>query len=140
MIWKEKYKIGITVIDEQHEELFRRVSEFVQAIRTEGLWADKEEKVKVTMAFLQQYVITHFNYEEAYQKKLGYPDRMEHHKIHEEFKAEVAQYAKQFSEEGYCEPAVQKLAGKLLAWLINHVVATDQRMANYVIEQGLEHR
>lgn len=137
MIWKEKYKIGITAIDQQHEELFRRVADFVQAIRQEGRWEEKIDKVKDTMAFLQEYVVTHFNYEEKYQQKLGYPDWEEHRRIHEAFKADVQNMAQEFAATGYHEDAVQKLAGKLLAWLINHVVAADQKMAQYVTEQGL---
>jgi len=35
MMWKDKYKIGVEAIDQQHEELFRRVSNFNQTIRNE---------------------------------------------------------------------------------------------------------
>ena len=138
MLWKEKYKIGIPTIDQQHEELFSRVADFVQAIRQDGRWEEKIEKVKETMVFLQEYVVTHFNYEEKYQQTLGYPDCEEHHTIHEAFKADIQSMAQEFADAGYHEEAVQKLAGRLLAWLINHVVAADQKMAQYVTEQGLE--
>lgn len=138
MMWKEKYKIGIPAIDKQHEELFRRVADFVYAIRQEGRWEEKTEKVRDTMVFLQEYVVTHFNYEEKYQQTLGYPDREEHHRIHEIFKADIQSVAAEFADAGYHEEAVQKLAGRLLAWLINHVVATDLKMAQYVTEQGLK--
>lgn len=138
MMWKEKYKIGIPVIDEQHQELFSRVADFVQAIRQEGRWEEKTDKVKETMAFLQDYVVTHFNYEEGYQQQLNYPEREQHHQIHEDFKADIRRAAAEFTDGGYHEEAVQKLAGRLLAWLINHVVATDLKMAQYVTEQGLE--
>lgn len=138
MIWKEKYKIGISTIDKQHEELFSRVADFLQAIRQEGCWEEKVEKVKDTMVFLQEYVVIHFNYEEEYQQTLGYPDCEEHHNIHEVFKADIQSMAQEFADAGYREEAVQKLAGRLLAWLINHVVAADQKMAQYVTEQGLE--
>lgn len=131
MMWKEKYKIGIQTIDEQHEELFRRVSEFVQSLRQEGRWEEKLSKVKETMDFMQSYVVTHFDYEEAYQRKINYPDCDSHRKIHEAFKAEVHQYAQQFERDGYQEELVQKLGGKLMAWLINHVAATDLKMAQY---------
>lgn len=137
MIWKEKYKIGISTIDEQHEELFNRVADFLQAIRQDGRWEEKVDKVKDTMVFLQEYVVTHFDYEEKYQQTLGYPDCDEHHNIHEAFKADIQSMAQEFADAGYHEEAVQKLAGRLLAWLINHVVATDQKMAQYVTEQGL---
>jgi hemerythrin len=135
VMWKEKYKIGIPAIDEQHEELFRRVSDFVVSLRQEGDWQDKLEKVKETMEFMKNYVVTHFNYEEAYQKQIQYPEYEEHCKIHKMFTEEINQYAERFEREGYTEELVQKLGGKLMAWLINHVAATDQQMANYVAKR-----
>lgn len=135
MMWKEKYKIGIPEIDEQHEELFRRVSDFVVSIRREGDWQDKLDKVKETMEFMKNYVVTHFAYEEAYQKQAHYPAYEEHCEIHKQFTNEINQYAVQLEYEGYTEELVQKLGGKLMAWLINHVAATDQQLANYVAKQ-----
>jgi hemerythrin len=134
-MWKEKYKIGIQTIDEQHEELFHRVSNFIASLQGEGQWEEKLAKVKETMEFMQSYVVTHFDYEEAYQRKINYPEHEQHSKIHEDFKREVREYAMNFEKEGYSEEAVQKLAGKLMAWLINHVVATDLMMAAYISDK-----
>lgn len=132
MMWQERFKIGIPVIDEQHEELFLKVGNFVKALRQEGAWADKLPQVKETMVFMQQYVVSHFAYEEKYQQQMNYPHYEEHHKIHEDFKAEVNNFAARLEQEGYPEDLVQQLGGKLLAWLINHVTATDLKMAKYV--------
>lgn len=132
MMWQERFKIGIQVIDEQHEELFLKVGNFVKALRGEGAWAEKLPQVKETMAFMQQYVVSHFAYEEQYQRQMNYPYFEEHRKIHEEFKDEVNKFAVKLEQEGYPEELVQQLGGKLLAWLINHVTATDLKMAKYV--------
>lgn len=135
MMWKEKYKIGIPAIDEQHEELFRRVSDFVSALRQEGEWQDKLEKVKETMDFMKNYVVVHFTYEEAYQQQVQYPDYEEHCRIHRQFTDEINEYAAVLEQTGYSQELVQKLGGKLMAWLINHVAATDLKLANYVARQ-----
>lgn len=137
MMWKEKYKIGIPLIDEQHKELFDRVEKFVTALRKEGDWQEKLPEIKKTLSFMQNYVVVHFDAEEVYQKKIGYPDLQKHHQIHKEFTDYVMQCAHDFEEEGYPEQAVQQFAGKLLAWLINHVVATDLKMSQYVKEEGV---
>lgn len=131
-MWKEKYKIGVDTIDEQHRELFSRVSDFVVSLRQEGEWEDKLPKVKETMEFMQSYVVTHFDDEEAYQQEIGYPYAEEHREVHENFKAEVGEFAAKFEAEGYLEDSVQQFAGKLLAWLINHVAAMDQKIGDFV--------
>lgn len=136
MMWKEKYKIGVPLIDQQHEELFRRVSDFIQTIRQEGVWESKLEKVKETMAFMQEYVVVHFADEEAYQAQINYPDLENHKIIHAKFKEAVNGYVKRLEEEGFTEELMNEFGGKLMAWLIMHVAATDQKIGEYVEGQG----
>lgn len=135
MMWKEKYRIGVKEIDDQHQELFRRVSEFIQAVQGEGRWEEKQDKVKETMDFMQEYVVTHFDDEEEYQRKIGYPGFAEHKKAHQKFKEEVGKYVKKLEVEGYSEELVQEFGGKLMTWLIHHVAGTDQKIGEYVSSQ-----
>ena len=59
-MWKDKYRIGVELIDRQHQELFNRVSNFLQAVEGEGTWEEKLEQVTSTMEFMQNYVVEHF--------------------------------------------------------------------------------
>ncbi len=137
MIWKEKYKLGVPQIDGQHQELFRRVTDFVETVRKPVPWEEKVEKVNQTLAFMKDYVVTHFHDEEAYQKKIGYPQLEAHTKIHNDMVAYVVDIARQYEEQGYQEQLIQQFAGKLLAWLINHVASEDQKIADYA-KRGAE--
>lgn len=132
MMWKDKYTIGVDLIDAQHKELFARVEEFVLALRSKDPWESKVEKVKETLEFMKQYVVLHFHDEEKYQREICYPDCDRHCEVHAQFTAEVGEFVQLFEEQGYQEPLVQKFAGKLLAWLINHVGASDQKIADYL--------
>lgn len=136
MIWKDKYRVGVALIDEQHEELFRRVTDFVETLRSPGEWNGKITKVNETLAFMKDYVVTHFHDEEAYQREIGYPDSEAHRKIHNDMVRYVSEIAAQYECEEYNEKLMQQFAGKLLAWLINHVAASDQKIAEYVNSKG----
>lgn len=138
MMWKEKYKVGVNLIDTQHEELFNRVWEFIQAVQSKNSWESKLDKVKETMAFMEEYVVIHFNAEEAYQAKINYPDMENHKKIHRDFKQMINDYVTILERDGYPEKIVQELGGKLMAWLIMHVAQTDQKIGDYVKNQGGE--
>jgi hemerythrin len=46
----------------------------------------------------------------------------------------VSDVAEQYAQEGFKEQMMQQFAGKLLAWLINHVASEDQKIANYARE------
>lgn len=137
MLWKDKYRLGVAVIDEQHKELFERVGAFMETLRSAGSWEDKVQKVNETLDFMRGYVVEHFRDEEAYQLKIGYPGYDTHRKIHEGMVQYVLQVSAEYEKSGYNEQLMQQFGGKLLAWLINHVAAEDQRIANYAIEKGV---
>lgn len=137
MVWKEKYKIGVPLIDEQHEELFRRVTDFLETLRSAGEWEQKVSKVNETLSFMKDYVVVHFRDEEAYQASIGYPDLLSHRAVHWDMVNYVVSFAEEYEKQGYQEALAQQFAGKLLAWLINHVVATDQKIAAYKNAQGV---
>ncbi|HHX74722.1 MAG TPA: hemerythrin family protein [Firmicutes bacterium] len=135
MLWKEKYKIGVDLIDQQHQELFRRVTDFIVTVRGQGDWEERLAKVKETLAFMQEYVVTHFADEEAYQAGINYPGLAAHQQIHDNFKREIDEYAKKFAATGFDEDLVQSFGGKLMAWLINHVAREDQRIGKFVRQE-----
>ncbi len=136
MLWKEKYNIGVELIDRQHQELFERVGSFMTTLRSPLAWEEKVEKVNETLAFMQEYVVVHFRDEEEYQEQIGYPGLEEHRKVHEQLIREVGEFAQRYQEEGYREVLVQQFGGRLLAWLINHVAATDLKIAQYARGRG----
>jgi hemerythrin len=83
------------------------------------------------------YVVEHFRDEEEYQLRIGYPGYEAHKQIHADMVNYVVQFTKDYEESGYNEQLMQQFAGKLLAWLINHVAAEDQRIATYALEKGV---
>lgn len=138
MIWKEKYKIGVPLIDAQHEELFSRVTAFVETLRSDKEWDAKVASVNETLNFMKDYVVTHFHDEEAYQGEIGYPQLEQHRKIHNDMVAYVGTISERCENGGLNEITMQQFAGKLVTWLVNHVVADDQKIADYVDESGDE--
>ncbi|MFA9380433.1 MAG: bacteriohemerythrin [Acetanaerobacterium sp.] len=138
MVWKEKYKLGVPQIDEQHRELFRRVTVFLETVRSPLAWREKAQKVNETLDFMKGYVVTHFRDEEEYQRLIGYPERDGHAQIHRDMVAYVVEIARQYEQESYNEQLIQQFAGRLLAWLINHVAVEDQKIADYANMRGAE--
>ncbi len=121
MIWKESYQLGIDSIDAQHRKLMEKAGELVAEI--EG--AQRPEVYKATIAFLETYVLHHFQEEEAYIEALGYPEAEEHKKQHRELAQVVEKYKQELEKAQYDYHVVKKLAGMLGTWLIYHVVHED---------------
>ncbi|MGP3779671.1 bacteriohemerythrin [Halanaerobium saccharolyticum] len=132
MIWREEYKIGVELVDEQHQELFKRLGDFIQTVRSDQENSEKKKEVERTLNFMGEYVVTHFDAEEALQKRFNYPDFEEHHQIHEDFKAEVAEFQEKYSADEYDDDFLLEFSGRLLTWLINHVASTDQDIGEHI--------
>ena len=120
-MWKERYRLGIEAIDKQHKQLFEKTAELVQEI--EG--AQRPEVYKKIIKFLQDYVVCHFQEEEAYLESLEYADLEAHKQQHREFTQAVAKCILQLEQTQYSLQAAKRLAGMLSAWLIYHVVNED---------------
>lgn len=137
MMWKDKYMVGVETIDEQHKELFKRLSEFIRIVQDkEKNWEERLDKVKETMSFMQEYVVFHFNDEEAYQEKINYPDMEIHKEAHRKFKEGINEYVEIFQQGGFTEERIQEFSAKLMTWLIMHVGKMDQKIGEYVKEKG----
>lgn len=135
-MWKEKYKVGVDLIDVQHKELFARLSNFIRIVQNENNWEQKLDEVKETMAFLQEYVVYHFDDEEKYMEEINYPEIEIHKNIHREFKESINSYVVLFEEKGFTEEKIQELCAKLMTWLIMHVGKMDQKIGDYVKAKG----
>lgn len=131
MIWRDRYSVGVDLIDRQHRELFRRVTEFVETLRSDVPWEKREQKVTETLDFMQEYVVSHFAAEEAYQREIDYPGYEAHRQIHADMVRYVTEVAEEYRRDGYDERLIQQFAGKLLAWLIHHVAAEDRKIADF---------
>ena len=136
MLWRDKYELGVPAIDSQHKELFQRVDTFFQTLRTTYPWDEKVHEVNETLNFMKTYVVEHFHDEEAYQQKVGYPDYEAHRKKHMDMVLYVLAFSDEYEKKDCDEQLMQQFAGKLLAWLINHVAAEDQRIASFVLQKG----
>lgn len=123
MMWKDSYRVGVEQIDHQHKELFRMTEELISAVKR---GATKEDYEKA-LGFLQDYVVEHFRDEEAYFASQHYQGLPAHRAEHRAFTATVADYGRRLKENGFDEKTLKDLAGTVTAWLIYHVVDTDQK-------------
>lgn len=137
MLWKDKYELGVALIDNQHKELFQRVDDFMQSLRSSTSWGNKINKVNETLEFMKNYVVEHFRDEEAYMQGIGYPDYAAHKELHTGMVEYVLKVESDYENSGFDEHLMQQFAGKLLAWLIHHVAASDQLVATYALEKGV---
>lgn len=126
--WKEEYEIGIREVDEQHRELFSLINELYETMK-EG--KGRETVHRVLEGFIER-VQLHFQAEEKWMEKYGYPGLLTHRAQHENLTKKVMEMEKNFMD---APPGFSiKLANFLREWLHNHILGSDRRFGEYLDE------
>ncbi len=134
--WDPQLTVGFREIDEQHQEIFRRVDVLVGNMRR---GQDKAELDKL-LAFLGGYVHEHFGAEEGLMLMFHYPLIGPHRAQHRSFVEAFVELKGRFDREGATEEVTDKLASFLLAWLREHIGTADRALGKFLLESGVTER
>lgn len=127
LAWSESLSVGVRAMDEQHQELFRRISALLEGMLGEG-GADDIGKL---VDFIVQYVVVHFGEEEELMRAKGYPDLEAHRALHEAFKQDFASIAGRLAAEGVTAPVLILIQDRVVNWLIEHIGRIDKKYGAY---------
>ncbi|MDR0434401.1 MAG: bacteriohemerythrin [Gracilibacteraceae bacterium] len=126
--WSKDMETGHPVIDTQHKQLIKAINDLLDACSG----GKGRAALDGTLDFLTQYTAKHFGDEEKLQQKSNYPDFTRHKKLHDSFKATVADLAKQLRAEGPTVALVGKVNASVAGWLINHIKREDVKVAAHI--------
>lgn len=132
MQWTDDFKIGISVIDAQHKQLFLCENELSEALAN-GLKPSVIDKFLTQMGF---YVARHFAMEEQYMKESSYPGLAEQVEAHQYFSKRFAEIQEIFKQKGLSPSVVQAIQNELRLWIKDHVLGLDQAFGTYYKEKG----
>jgi hemerythrin len=126
--WTDDLTVGVKEIDDQHQELFKRVNELSQA-----MWDGKgKEESKKLMDFLGDYVVSHFGTEQRIMSAKGYPEYESHKKIHEKFINDLMNLKKQFDSGEATSSMVIQVLDETCEWLKSHIRKVDKRLGDFL--------
>lgn len=120
--WSNDLIIGVEHIDNQHKELFEKVS-FLLEVCYQGKGKDEISKI---IKYLEDYVAVHFEQEELLLKKYEYPQFDSHKAEHENFIKDFLEVKKKLLFEGPTATIIINLNHVLIHWLKNHVKKSDK--------------
>lgn len=126
--WDQSLATGNNVIDQQHQELFRRMEKLVEATKHD----EGKGVVSETIAFLEEYVVEHFDAEEQIQIANSYPEYDSHKHQHQEFLNDMVKLKREFEAEGANATVLVKSIASLGNWIHNHVEQYDKALAEYL--------
>ena len=131
LVWNDTLATGNSQIDTQHQELFKRLNGFIDAM--------KEGKGKDVLAdvfkFVNQYLTLHFGTEERMMTAYNYPGITEHKKQHEIFTSKFKELKAKLDKEGINTTIVIEAQPLLVDWWYNHINNVDKVLGVFLKEK-----
>ncbi len=130
--WDPKFKIGIPVIDAQHEHLVNLCNEFYQSLLKNNDIDNYHSLVKNTLENCLNYAATHFKEEERLMIASNFEGYNKHKASHEAF-TEKCEIAYSNLEHLPVAEAI-KFARFLYDWIHNHIAYEDRLYLPTLVE------
>jgi len=131
--WDKSLAVGVKIIDEQHQELFRRVNALLEAM----LQAKGKDEIGKLIAFLKDYVVEHFGAEQKLMTQHRYPALAQHKAQHDAFVKTFLEVATEFEQKGASGGMAIKLNSFLGAWLRDHIGSSDTALGKFLVSQSV---
>lgn len=129
MEWKDEYSVNNQEIDEQHKVLIGMLNEIEAMIQREDF---SYLNLTSIVEGLENYVKTHFEYEENLMLKNSYPYIMNHTNEHNVFRDKL-QHTYILDIEKPIE-FYYEMSDYLIQWLIDHIMKIDKHLGTYLLE------
>lgn len=120
--WNAKYSLGNAQIDAEHQGLV----ELANDIATFASHGENAARVRRDILALYEHMRVHFQHEDEYMLRLGYPRYEEHKKQHAEILAAMNAIMKHSDN---LDALVYKLKQLMHAWVRGHILGQDRRIA-----------
>lgn len=132
--WQEHMRVGIDVVDDDHQELFALVRQFEEASKTASGQVDPAE-IGHILERLQAYVHDHFEREETAQQEAGYEGYAENKRQHDELRATLEKFLVKHraGDWGDLKVATENMRSFLAIWLQEHIMKTDRKMRGRIL-------
>lgn len=126
MDWSDRFAVGIEIIDQQHQVLFRLIDQLAKAIQNDT----SESELEIIFSRLHEYTRSHFATEEKLMAEHGYPADQAHHVSHRALEQSLATL---IERAGGGEPLVSLQAMNFLRqWLYHHIGDVDRQLAEFL--------
>lgn len=130
--WNDNLSVKVAEIDMQHKKLVAMINDLYDAMKI----GKGKDAVGVILNGLLSYTTTHFQVEEKYFAKFGYPDAEDHKKEHAAFVQKIKEF-----KEGFATGKVTltiEVMNFLSDWLFKHIKGTDKKYTKFFNEKGLK--
>ncbi len=129
MEWVNKLATGITTIDSQHKELFKRINNLAIAIKEHRCNAE----IEGTIQFLDDYARIHFSEEEKHMRDSNYGGLEEQRKDHKKYLAMLAASRSSLTRmQGGSYHLSATTNQVVVDWIVDHIMKLDMKYGEFL--------
>lgn len=120
--WDNSLDVGVEAMNEQHKTLIS----LMETLHEKNVAGAPKAELLTAVNTLIDYVIKHFEDEEAFMASIGFPGLETHKKLHENLLKELKQFSGDF-ERSVNKKIKDELTTFLKFWLATHIRGIDTR-------------
>jgi hemerythrin len=131
MEWTEQLATGISTVDSQHKELFKRINNLVTAIKQHRC----KSEIDGTLKFLDDYARVHFSDEEKHMRDTNYGGLGEQQEDHKKYLVALAELKEQASLpriEGSSYDLSATTNQVVVDWIVDHIMKVDMKFGTFL--------
>lgn len=125
--WNRDLECGIELVDKQHRQLIETANQFF--IRHKC--GKGRDAVRECLGFLQQYILYHFQTEEAFMTECDYPKYRPHQAIHTAVAREVQFRSVKMEDSGYAPEEIEGFYSFVCDWIKDHILIHDMEFSRF---------
>lgn len=123
LTWNEQYKIGVELIDREHEKLFHILNKLYAFGRQRG---KSHFACQEAVKYFKDHTLQHFADEEDYMASIGYAGLETHKRIHKDFRERTLPALEaELEKTNYSRNSVNHFFGVCAGWLVGHTLTED---------------
>jgi hemerythrin len=128
LTWSEEYATGSPTIDGQHRQLINHVNELGALLNKTNHSRSDIEFIVQFLEFLEDYLDTHFSYEEQCMENYHCPVHGKNKLAHERFRTLFGQYKEHVNREGFRLKLLGDLHESMSSWIADHILRVDTQL------------
>lgn len=128
--WNDDFKIGSEIIDAEHKSIIDEFEKLYSYMK-DGSGHDYYNEF---YKFLDEYVNTHLEHEELYQKEIDYPLCKKHKALHDVFRKKIISLKESTEGRDITNKDLIDISIFVRNWFVNHILVEDKKLGEYIQE------
>jgi methyl-accepting chemotaxis protein len=128
--WSDLMSVGISEMDDEHKELFKRINNLLKGLL--GIGGDHD--IAALVGSINEYIEYHFRDEEKMMKSYNYPELKDHMELHAIYENDFSLIEKKLREGKFDANLLIEIQDKIINWLLDHIASVDKKYGKFIAD------